>query len=104
MLQRNLIYTGITRAKKICVLIGANKVLTYAIHNMYVLKRNTKLKERLTLSLTAKPDRPIITAKAIQYLEFPEAPCIMKRKMPFCIEIKESETISIRLFPPLTAL
>ena len=27
MLQRNLIYTGITRAKKICVLIGATKAL-----------------------------------------------------------------------------
>ena len=47
MLQRNLIYTGITRAKKICVLIGTTKALAYAIHNMTVLKRNTKLKERL---------------------------------------------------------
>lgn len=47
MLQRNLIYTGITRAKKICVLIGATKVLTCAIRNMAVLKRNTMLKERI---------------------------------------------------------
>ena len=47
MLQRNLIYTGITRAKKICVLIGTKKALSFAIRNMSVLKRNTKLKERL---------------------------------------------------------
>lgn len=51
MLQRNLIYTGITRAKKICVLIGASKALAYAIKNMTVLKRNTKLKERINPSL-----------------------------------------------------
>ena len=52
MLQRNLIYTGITRAKKICVLIGATKALAYAVHNMSVLKRNTSLRERLNSSLT----------------------------------------------------
>lgn len=55
MLQRNLIYTGITRAKKICILIGTKKALWYAIRNMSVLKRNTRLKERLnpTLAKTA---------------------------------------------------
>jgi len=47
MLQRNLIYTGITRAKKICVLIGQKKALAYAIRNLTVSKRNTLLKERL---------------------------------------------------------
>lgn len=47
MLQRNLIYTGITRAKKICVLIGSTKALAYAIHNLTVSDRNTKLKERM---------------------------------------------------------
>ncbi|EJW97302.1 helicase, RecD/TraA family, partial [gut metagenome] len=46
MLQRNLIYTGITRAKKICILIGTKKALAFAIRNMSVLKRNTLLKER----------------------------------------------------------
>lgn len=52
MLQRNLIYTGITRAKKICVLVGTKKALSFAIRNMSVLKRNTKLKERLNPALT----------------------------------------------------
>ena len=47
MLQRNLIYTGITRAKKILVLIGAKKALSYAVRNVTVNKRNTLLKERL---------------------------------------------------------
>ena len=48
MLQRNLVYTGITRAKKICIIVGTTKALAYVIHNMVVLKRNTRLKERLT--------------------------------------------------------
>ena len=47
MLQRNLIYTGITRAKKILVIIGTRKALTYAVKNVTVTKRNTLLKERL---------------------------------------------------------
>ena len=47
MLQRNLVYTGITRAKKICIIVGTTKALAYSIHNMVVLKRNTRLKERL---------------------------------------------------------
>lgn len=47
MLQRNLIYTGITRAKKICVLIGETRALSYAVRNLTVSKRNTLLKERL---------------------------------------------------------
>ena len=47
MLQRNLIYTGITRAKKICVLVGTTKALSYAVRNQTVSKRNTNLKERL---------------------------------------------------------
>ena len=47
MLQRNLIYTGITRAKKILLLIGTKKALGYAVRNVTVTKRNTMLKERL---------------------------------------------------------
>lgn len=47
MLQRNLIYTGITRAKKILVMVGSRKALAYAVRNVVVTKRNTLLKERL---------------------------------------------------------
>ena len=48
MLQRNLIYTGITRAKKVLVIVGTRKALSYAIRNVTVTKRNTFLKERLS--------------------------------------------------------
>lgn len=36
MLQRNLVYTGITRAKKILVLVGTQKALNYAVKNVTV--------------------------------------------------------------------
>lgn len=47
MLQRNLLYTGVTRAKKVCVLIGDKKAVSAAIHNGKTAKRNTMLRERL---------------------------------------------------------
>ena len=43
MLQRNLIYTGVTRAKKILVLVGTRKALHTAIGNQAVTRRNTML-------------------------------------------------------------
>ena len=47
MLQRNLIYTGITRAKKILVIVGTKKALAYAVRNLTMTRRNTMLRERL---------------------------------------------------------
>lgn len=47
MLQRNLVYTGITRAKKMLVLVGTKKAISYAVKHVTVTKRNIKLKERL---------------------------------------------------------
>lgn len=47
MLQRNLIYTGVTRAKKILVLVGTKKALAYAVRNLTADKRNTMLADRL---------------------------------------------------------
>lgn len=47
MLQRNLLYTGVTRAKKILVLIGEKKAVSYAIKNETTAARNTKLAKRL---------------------------------------------------------
>ena len=47
MLQRNLIYTGITRAKKLLVMIGSRKALAIAIRNNSVTYRNTQLTRRL---------------------------------------------------------
>ena len=48
MLQRNLIYTGITRARKILVMVGSKKALAYAIRNVTVTRRNTRLRQRLS--------------------------------------------------------
>lgn len=47
MLQRNLIYTGLTRAKKVIVMVGTKKALSYAVQNVETYRRNTYLKERL---------------------------------------------------------
>lgn len=47
MLQRNLIYTGITRAKERVILVGDRKALNYAIRNHKIDSRFSKLKERL---------------------------------------------------------
>ncbi|GCF09588.1 SF1B family DNA helicase RecD2 [Dictyobacter arantiisoli] len=47
LLQRNLLYTAITRAKRFCVLVGQPAALEYAIQNDRVAWRNTGLAERL---------------------------------------------------------
>ncbi len=47
MLQRNLIYTGMTRAKRLLVLIGARKALAIALRNNKPASRHTRLAERL---------------------------------------------------------
>ena len=47
MLQRNLLYTGVTRAKKILVLVGEKKAVYYAIKNETTTGRNTILARRL---------------------------------------------------------
>jgi exodeoxyribonuclease V alpha subunit len=49
LLQRNLIYTGITRARKLVVLIGTKKALAIAIKNNKPQRRFTYLAERLRL-------------------------------------------------------
>ena len=53
MLQRNLLYTGVTRAKKVLVLIGQKKAVGYCVRNVTVDKRNTLLAERLSGQLTS---------------------------------------------------
>jgi len=47
MLQRNLLYTGVTRAKKAVVLVGEKKAVVYATRNITSSRRNTMLSERL---------------------------------------------------------
>ena len=52
MLQRNLLYTGVTRAKKVLMLVGTKKAIGYAVRNVTVDKRNTLLAWRLNPSAT----------------------------------------------------
>jgi exodeoxyribonuclease V alpha subunit len=47
MLQRNLFYTALTRAKKLSVIVGSFKALWIAIKNDKPVKRNSLVKERL---------------------------------------------------------
>lgn len=47
LLQRNLIYTGITRGKNLVVLIGSKKALAMAVKNNKPQSRFTRLRERL---------------------------------------------------------
>ena len=47
LLTRNLLYTGITRAKKLLVVIGSKNLIEFMINNSDVRKRNTGLELRL---------------------------------------------------------
>ena len=47
MLQRNLLYTAITRARQICVLVGSKRAIAIAVRNNQVAKRFSALKWRL---------------------------------------------------------
>ena len=49
MLQRNLLYTGMTRAKKLLIIIGSRKALSMAINNINDEPRYSLLRERLKL-------------------------------------------------------
>jgi exodeoxyribonuclease V alpha subunit len=50
MLQRNLFYTAVTRAKKLCVLVGSKRAIAIAIKNDKVNRRYTALDWRLVRS------------------------------------------------------
>jgi exodeoxyribonuclease V alpha subunit len=47
MLQRNLLYTAITRAKRVCVLVTNPKALGIAVNNNRVAERFTALAWRM---------------------------------------------------------
>lgn len=49
LLTRNLLYTGITRAKKLLIVIGTENIVDFMIHNIDSKKRNTGLEHMLGL-------------------------------------------------------
>ena len=57
MLQRNLVYTAITRARERCIIIGDRQALYAAVTNMYLqnrrlfVERQTYLRQRIQLKL-----------------------------------------------------
>ena len=54
LLQRNLLYTAITRSKKFCIVIGQPKAIAMAIKNNKGIVRTTFLKEFLTSDLSCR--------------------------------------------------
>jgi len=59
MLKRNLIYTGITRGKKLVVLVGQKRALAMAVKGKQVERRWSKLQERLhDLASSRSTSRP----------------------------------------------
>ncbi len=59
MLQRNLIYTAVTRGKRLVVLVGTKKALGIAVRNAPEGGRFTMLKERLASARSADPNRSV---------------------------------------------
>ena len=47
LLTRNLLYTGLTRAKKLLIVIGNDRVVDFMINNVDSKKRNTGLEYKL---------------------------------------------------------
>ena len=47
LLTRNLLYTGITRAKKLLIILGSEKIIKFMIQNVDSKKRNTGLEYKL---------------------------------------------------------
>ena len=57
MLQRNLLYTGVTRGKKLVVLVGQKKAVAIAVRNVSGRSRWSKLNEWLASVKLSTPVR-----------------------------------------------
>jgi exodeoxyribonuclease V alpha subunit len=57
MLQRNLLYTGVTRGKRLVVLVGQKKAVAIAVHNVSGRRRWSKLAEWLSADLPAMSEK-----------------------------------------------
>ena len=59
MLQRNLAYTGVTRGKRLVVLVGQRKALAIAVKGTQTKRRWSKLQEWLGLQALVSDERQI---------------------------------------------
>ena len=55
MLQRNLLYTAITRARELVVLVGTKQALGMAVRNNRVAERHTTLSQRIRTGIVEEP-------------------------------------------------
>ena len=55
MLQRNLLYTGVTRGKRLVVLVGQKKAVAIAVRHVSGRQRWSKLREWLVLGYRSTP-------------------------------------------------
>ena len=59
MLARNLLYTGVTRGKRLVVLVGSKKALALAVRDSGTRRRWTKLREWLRGGSGSRPGDPV---------------------------------------------
>ncbi|MET7718153.1 ATP-binding domain-containing protein [Streptomyces sp. NPDC005407] len=55
LLQRNLLYTAVTRARQGVMLIGQSEAVERAVANNHTQRRNTALTHRITHATSAAP-------------------------------------------------
>ena len=63
MLQRNLLYTGVTRGKRLVVLVGQKKAVAIAVRNVSGRRRWSKLNEWLTSHGRDTPMAPNLNSR-----------------------------------------
>jgi len=62
MLYRSILYTAVTRGKKLVIVVGSRRALAMAIRNVRVEKRNTGLRERLAAFEQSQTGNPPVAA------------------------------------------
>ena len=65
LLTRNLLYTGITRAKKLLIIIGNENVINFMINNVDSKKRNTGLEYKLS-QIGQETSRHVVTVSKVK--------------------------------------
>ncbi len=60
LLERQLIYTGVTRAKKLLIVVGSRRALTLASKRTSSTRRCTKLRDMIALALEGPQRRKVI--------------------------------------------